>query len=49
MLMEVIADEGDKWKLLNHTTNETVKLDKAFLEKSIRLGNVEEVLDDNDL
>ena len=47
MLMEVIADEGDKWKLLNHSTNETVLLDKTFLEKSIKLGKVEEVLDAN--
>ena len=46
--MEVIADEGDKWKLLNHTTHETVKLDKSFLEKSIKLGKVEEVVDEND-
>ena len=48
MLMEVIEDAGDKWKLLNHTTNETVLLDKSFLDKSIRLGKVEEVVDEND-
>ena len=43
MLMEVVADEGEKWKLRNHTTNETLLMDKAFLDKSIRLGKVEEV------
>ena len=46
MLMEVIADAGEKWKLLNHTTNETVFLEKTFLEKSIKLGKAEEVLDE---
>lgn len=43
MLMEVVSDKGDKWQLRNHTTGETVLLDKAFLEKSIRLGKAEEV------
>ena len=47
MLMEVIADAGDKWKLLNHTTHETVLLDKSFLDKSIRLGKAEEVEQDD--
>lgn len=47
MVMEVIGEQGDKWKLLNHTTHETVLLDKSFLDKSIRLGKIEEVIDEN--
>ena len=43
MVMEVIADEGDKWLMLNHTTQQTVLFDKAFLEKSIKLGKAQEV------
>ena len=48
MLLEVIADKGDQWQLRNHTTGETVLLEKSFLEKSIKLGKVEEVLDEHD-
>ena len=44
--MEVIAEEGTKWVLQNHTTGERVLLDKDFLEKSIKLGKAEEVLDE---
>lgn len=43
MLVEVIADEGDQWKLLNHTTDQSFLLDKTYLEKSIKLGKAEEV------
>ena len=46
MIMEVVAEEGDQWKLLNHTTGETVLLAKSFLEKSIRLGKAEQVLNE---
>ncbi len=47
MLMEVIEDAGDKWKLLNHTTYETVLFDKALLDKSIKLGKAEVVMDES--
>jgi len=45
MKLEVVSDEGDKWKLRNITTNETILIDKSVLEKSIRLGKAEETED----
>lgn len=44
MFMEVIADEGDSWALRNHTTKETIRLDKRVLEQSLKLGKAEPVL-----
>jgi hypothetical protein len=41
-LAEVVADEGDQSKLLNHTTGESFLLDKTYLEESIKLGKAEE-------
>ena len=43
MTLEVLSDEGDKWKLRNITTNETVLIDKSVLDKSIKLGKAEEI------
>lgn len=43
MKLEVLSDEGDKWKLRNITTNETILIDKSVLDKSIRLGKAEEI------
>ena len=44
MLIEVVSDEGDKWKVRNITTNETIFMDKSMLEKSIKLGKAEEII-----
>lgn len=43
MLIEVVSDEGDKWKVRNITTKKTILFDKSILEKSIKLGKAEEV------
>lgn len=43
MTLEVVSDEGDKWKLRNVTTNEIILMDKSVLDKSIRLGQAEEI------
>ena len=43
MQIEIVSDEGDKWKTRNITTNETVLLDKSVVEKAIRLGKAEEI------
>ena len=48
MIMEVIGDEGDKWKIRNHTTNDTLFMDKTLLEKSIKLGKAELLVDEPD-
>jgi hypothetical protein len=43
MLIEIVSDEGDKWKTHNITTSETVFFDKSVLEKAIKLGKAEEI------
>ena len=43
MIVEVIADEEDKWKTRNITTNEIVFFNKDVLDKAIRLAMAEEV------
>lgn len=45
MKIEILVDEGDKWRTRNITTNETVLLDKAVLEKALKLGKAEEISD----
>lgn len=45
MLIEIVSDDEDKWKTRNVTTNETVFFDKSVLEKAIKLGKAEEILD----
>ena len=48
MRIEIIADKGDKWQVRNLTTRETLFFDKAFFEKAMKLGKVEEVSESDD-
>ena len=43
MQIEIVSDEGDKWKVRNITTHETILIDKSVLDKSIKLGKAEEI------
>jgi hypothetical protein len=43
MIIEIISDDGERWKTHNVTTNETIYFDKSALEKAIKLGKAEEV------
>jgi hypothetical protein len=43
MVVEVVADEGDSWKCLNLTTQQTLVLKKAMIERAIKLGQAEVV------
>ena len=43
MRLEVIEEEGDRWKTRNTTTNEIVYLKKSMLDQAIRFGQAEEV------
>ena len=45
MTIEVIADAGEKWQTLNHTTNDTVYFKKTFLQSAIKLGKAEEIIE----
>ena len=47
MTVEIIADDGERWKMHNVTTNEIIYFDKATLEKAIKLGKAEEVTEDS--
>ena len=43
MELEVLSDEGEKWKLRNITSDETVFIDKSVLDQSIKFGKAEEI------
>jgi len=45
MKVEIVSDEGNKWLTRNITTDQTVFIDKAVLEKAIRLGKAQEISD----
>ena len=47
MIIEVISDDGDRWKMLNGTTKETVYFYKKFLQDAVSLGKAEEVFISN--
>jgi len=41
MTIEVLSDEGDKYQVRNVTTRDILEMDKAMLDKAIRLGKAE--------
>jgi hypothetical protein len=43
MIIEIIADAGERWETRNLTTRATVFIDKAVLQHAIRLGKAEEI------
>ena len=43
MTIEIISDDGERWKTHNVTTNEIIYFDKSTLEKAIKLGKTEEL------
>lgn len=43
MIIEVISDDGNRWKTLNNTTKETVYFNKKFLTDAVKLGKAEEI------
>ncbi len=42
MLIEIVADHDERWETRNVTTNETVFIDKAVLQKAVKLGMAQE-------
>ncbi len=48
MVIEIVAEDGEKWETRNLTTQETVLFKKSVLENAIKLGKAEEIseLDD---
>lgn len=43
MILEIVADAGERWETRNSTTKETIFMNKAVLDKAIKLGKAEEV------
>lgn len=41
MVVEIIADRDQKWECRNRTTGETIQMDKAMIERAIKLGKAE--------
>lgn len=48
MTIEIISDDGDKWKTRNITTKETVSFNKIDLQNAIKLGKAEEISEPDD-
>ena len=48
MAIEILSDAGDKWQVRNITTGETLLMDKALIERAIKLGKAEEISDPGD-
>jgi hypothetical protein len=43
MIVEVLADEGDGWKCRNLTTQQVFVIEKAVIERAIKLAQAEVV------
>ncbi|MGB5561022.1 MAG: hypothetical protein WBM71_02445 [Sedimenticolaceae bacterium] len=43
MAIEIISDDGERWKCRNITTQEALFIDKSVIEKAIKLGKAEVV------
>jgi len=41
MVIEIVSDEGESWQCRNVTTNETLVMTKAVIERAIKLGKAE--------
>lgn len=48
MTIEIISDDGDKWKTRNITTKETVSFNKIDLQDAIKLGKADEISEPDD-
>ena len=48
MTIEIISDDGDKWKTRNITTKETVSFNKIDLQDAIKLGKADEISEQDD-
>ena len=45
MTLEIKADAGDEWEIINTTTKEIIYFNKIQLKNAIKLGKVVEILD----
>ena len=45
MTIEIVSDDGERWKTRNITTKEIVLFDKSVLLNAVKLGKAEEVFE----
>ena len=45
MTIEVVSDDGERWKTRNITTKEIVFFDKSVLLNAVKLGKAEELFE----
>ena len=45
MTIEIVSDDGERWKTRNVTTKEIVFFDKSVLLNAVKLGKAEEVFE----
>ena len=45
MTLEIKADAGEEWEIINTTTKEIIYFNKIQLQNAIKLGKVIEILD----
>lgn len=48
MVIEIVADEGDRYQCRNITTGETLSMNKSMLENAIKLGKADIVAEPGD-
>lgn len=48
MLVEIIADDGERWECRNVTTRDTIFIRKTVIESAIKLGKAEIVSSPDD-
>lgn len=41
MAIEILSDEGERWRCRNLTTKATLHLEKTIIENAIKLGKAE--------
>ena len=46
MVLQIVADAGDRWETRNTTTRETIFMEKTILQNALRLA-MAEVISDN--
>jgi hypothetical protein len=47
MILDILADAGERWECRNTTTRETVFMDKSVIDRAVRLGKAELSDDEN--
>jgi len=47
MVLQIVADAGDRWETRNTTTRETIFMEKTILQNALRLAMAEVISDNN--